>query len=71
MNAIAAGMFPSKMTKVTLERHHDAITGSIALGRVGRASDIAGVSLWLASAVRCGVCESGGADGWMCRLGRG
>lgn len=49
VNAVAPGPFESKMMKVTLDRFQDAIVGTCPLGRIGRADDMAGVAIYLAS----------------------
>ncbi|MDP9236925.1 MAG: SDR family oxidoreductase [Chloroflexota bacterium] len=49
VNAIAPGPFESKMMHDTLERFGDAIRASCPLGRIGRADDVAGTAIYLAS----------------------
>jgi len=49
VNAIAAGPFPSKMMRETLDKFHEEIVGNVPLGRIGGPNDIGGVILWLAS----------------------
>ena len=49
MNAIAPGPFPSLMMKKTLESSQDLIEAVVPLGRVGKAEDMAGVAIYLAS----------------------
>lgn len=49
VNAVAPGPFESKMMKVTLDRFQDAIVNTCPLGRIGRADDMAGVAIYLAS----------------------
>eukprot|EP01133_Synstelium_polycarpum_P003953 gene3953-4578_t len=49
VNAIAAGPFYSKMTKVTFDRFSDVITGGVALGRMGDNQDLEGISIFLGS----------------------
>lgn len=50
VNAIAPGFFPSKMTKVVLERRGDAIKEKNPMKRIGGEHDLKGVALMLASA---------------------
>ncbi|MCF8565237.1 SDR family oxidoreductase [Alicyclobacillus tolerans] len=50
VNAIAPGFFPTKMTKVVLERGGDAITKGTPLRRVGGERDLQGAALYFASA---------------------
>ena len=49
VNAIAPGPFESKMMAATLEAFGDSIAKSSPLGRIGRADDMAGVAVYLAS----------------------
>ncbi|MCU1400182.1 MAG: 3-oxoacyl-ACP reductase [Acidimicrobiales bacterium] len=49
VNAIAPGPFESKMMASTLEAFGDSIAKSAPLGRIGRADDMAGVAVYLAS----------------------
>ena len=50
VNAIAPGLFPSRMTKhIFTGGGADAVGGFIPLGRTGQASDIAGTAIYLAS----------------------
>jgi NAD(P)-dependent dehydrogenase (short-subunit alcohol dehydrogenase family) len=50
VNAIAPGMFPSKMTKGTLEKLGvDNITKRIPLHRIGDDEDLKGIALLFAS----------------------
>ncbi|MCU1602465.1 MAG: short-chain dehydrogenase/reductase [Frankiales bacterium] len=49
VNAVAPGPFESKMMAATLESFGDAIAGSAPLRRIGRADDMAGVAVFLAS----------------------
>jgi gluconate 5-dehydrogenase len=51
VNALAPGMFPSKMTKGTIERvGADKLAGSAPLGRIGDDDDLKGAALLFASA---------------------
>jgi NAD(P)-dependent dehydrogenase (short-subunit alcohol dehydrogenase family) len=49
VNAIAPGLFPTKMTAHTIKTMGEEITRGIPLKRHGRPSDMAGVALYLAS----------------------
>ena len=49
VNAIAPGPFQSKMMAATLEAFGDEIAARCPLGRIGRAEDMAGAALFLAS----------------------
>jgi NAD(P)-dependent dehydrogenase (short-subunit alcohol dehydrogenase family) len=49
VNAIAPGFFPSRMTERVLERGQAAIEARIPMGRVGRAGELKGVAVFLAS----------------------
>ncbi len=58
VNAIAPGLFYSRMTKFMLPEGEDSELGnSIPLGRIGRASDMVGTVLYLAS--RAGAFTTG------------
>ena len=51
VNALAPGMFPSKMTKGTIERvGADKLAGNAPLGRIGDDDDLKGAALLFASA---------------------
>jgi NAD(P)-dependent dehydrogenase (short-subunit alcohol dehydrogenase family) len=50
VNAIAPGPFPSKMMRSTLEAFGDQIAEAAPMKRIGRASDMAGAAIFLASA---------------------
>jgi gluconate 5-dehydrogenase len=51
VNALAPGMFPSKMTKGTIERvGADKLAGGAPLGRIGDDDDLKGAALLFASA---------------------
>ena len=49
VNAIAPGPFESKMMAATLEAFGDSIARTSPLGRIGRADDMAGIAVYLAS----------------------
>lgn len=49
VNAIAPGFFPTKMSKVLIEKGKDPILGSTPLGRFGTEDDLKGAALFLAS----------------------
>jgi len=49
VNAIAPGPFPSKMMRSTLEAFGDQIAAAAPMKRIGRASDMAGAAIFLAS----------------------
>ncbi|MHA3024570.1 SDR family oxidoreductase [Mycobacterium sp. BMJ-28] len=49
VNAIAPGLFPSRMTKVMLSAGEEAVGSLLPLGRVGQPDDMAGIAVFLAS----------------------
>lgn len=49
VNAIAPGPFPSKMMAATLDAFSEQIIERCPMGRIGRAEDMAGVAIYLAS----------------------
>jgi NAD(P)-dependent dehydrogenase (short-subunit alcohol dehydrogenase family) len=49
VNALAPGFFPSKMTKVLLEKHGDEVLRETPLGKLGGDTDLMGAALLLAS----------------------
>ena len=49
VNAIAPGFFPSRMSEKVLERHQSRLEERIPMGRVGRAGELKGVAVFLAS----------------------
>jgi len=50
VNAIAPGFFPSRMTEGVLSRFQSQIESRIPVGRIGRAGELKGVAVFLASA---------------------
>jgi NAD(P)-dependent dehydrogenase (short-subunit alcohol dehydrogenase family) len=56
VNAIAPGLFPSKMTQFLFE-HEEQLVANIPLGRAGRPEDMAGIAIYLAS--RAGAYTTG------------
>lgn len=49
VNAIAPGLFESKMTAALLTAGAEAVGAGLPLGRIGRPEDIAGIAVFLAS----------------------
>ena len=49
VNAVAPGPFPSKMMAATLDAFGELIAAAAPLRRIGRADDLAGVAVYLAS----------------------
>lgn len=49
VNAIAPGLFPSKMTKFIFDNMADELAAQTPMGRNGSADDIAGAAIYLAS----------------------
>jgi gluconate 5-dehydrogenase len=49
VNALAPGMFPSRMTKSTLAQSGDAVVAAAPLGRIGDDDDLKGAALLFAS----------------------
>lgn len=49
VNAIAPGAFPSKMMRATIDAFGEHIAAATPLKRLGRADDMAGIALFLAS----------------------
>jgi NAD(P)-dependent dehydrogenase (short-subunit alcohol dehydrogenase family) len=56
VNAIAPGLFPSKMTAFMFE-HEEQLVSAIPLGRAGTPEDMAGIAIYLAS--RAGAYTTG------------
>jgi NAD(P)-dependent dehydrogenase (short-subunit alcohol dehydrogenase family) len=57
VNAIAPGLFPSKMTRFLFDEHEEEVVAQIPRGRAGVAEDIVGTVLYLAS--RAGAYTTG------------
>jgi gluconate 5-dehydrogenase len=49
VNAIAPGFFPSRMSERVLEKFQPEIESRIPMGRIGRAGELKGVAVFLAS----------------------
>ena len=49
VNAVAPGLFESKMTAGILSMGADAVAGQIPLRRIGRPADMAGIAVFLMS----------------------
>lgn len=49
VNALAPGWFPTQMSEKVIERAGDHLTRSIPMGRVGRAGEVKGSAVFLAS----------------------
>ncbi|PRP89435.1 hypothetical protein PROFUN_01298 [Planoprotostelium fungivorum] len=49
VNAVAPGVFPSRMTAFGLSKHEDKLVATQPTGRVGDAQDMGGLALFLAS----------------------
>ena len=49
VNAVAPGLFPSKMTAATIDAIGDEIVNGTPLKRIGRPADMAGIAIYLAS----------------------
>jgi NAD(P)-dependent dehydrogenase (short-subunit alcohol dehydrogenase family) len=56
VNAIAPGLFPSKMTAFMFD-HEEQLVAGIPMGRAGRPEDMAGIAIYLAS--RAGAYTTG------------
>lgn len=57
VNAVAPGLFPSKMTAFMFDEHEEQVLAAIPRGRAGTLEDIAGTCLYLAS--RAGAYTTG------------
>lgn len=55
VNAIAPGLFQSRMTKMLLADGPDAVGSRLPLGRIGAPDDMAGIAVFLASRASCYV----------------
>ncbi len=69
VNAIAPGFFDTRLTTGVLERSRSAIERSTPMGRIGRAGELKGVALFLASAASDYItgqvlAVDGGATAW-------
>ena len=49
VNAVAPGFFPTKMSRVLIERYGDQMRRAVPLGRMGVEDDLKGVTVFLAS----------------------
>src|SRR5579871_3255084 len=49
VNCICPGFFPTRMSRVTIERSHDLIIAGTPLGRVGGEQDLKGIAVLFAS----------------------
>ena len=49
VNAVAPGFFPTRMSRVLIERYGDPIRRAVPLGRTGVEDDLKGVTVFLAS----------------------
>jgi len=49
VNAVAPGFFPTKMSRVIIERYGEQIRSAVPLGRTGTEDDLKGVTVFLAS----------------------
>jgi NAD(P)-dependent dehydrogenase (short-subunit alcohol dehydrogenase family) len=57
VNAIAPGLFPTKMTKESMEDYQDDFEANSLLGRLGQAEEMAGIAIYLCS--RAGAYTNG------------
>lgn len=49
VNAIAPGVFPSRMTAYGVSNNMEALESIQPLGRIGRVEDLAGIAIFLSS----------------------
>jgi gluconate 5-dehydrogenase len=69
VNAIAPGFFPSRMTEAVIAHGGERMTSDVPLGRLGRAGELKGVVLFLASDAASyitgqTIIVDGGATAW-------